>query len=55
MRYAANLQPGDKIIWPNGTESRISAIDHDADELMDSTGTWHRAYDVDRAIEERAA
>lgn len=45
--YCADFTIGDIVLWPNGTEGRVAAIDRNEDELQDESGAWVPAYDVD--------
>lgn len=53
--YTVDYQVGDVVMWPDRTESRIGAIDHDDDMLMRACdGEWISAHDVERAACDRA-
>ncbi len=32
---------GENVIWPNGVEGRVAAIDEVDQEIMDECGGWH--------------
>lgn len=43
------FQIGDRVLWPNGVEGRVAAIDASDNTVMDECGGWHKAMDVDFA------
>lgn len=52
--WARDYQVGDTVMWPDGSESRIVSINYEDDAIMDGFGTWHPAYDVEEAGQQRA-
>lgn len=52
--WACDYQVGDTVMWPDGSESRIVSINYEDGAIMDGFGTWHPAYDVEEAGQQRA-
>lgn len=38
---------GDRVLWANGVEGRVAAVD--GTQIMDECGGWHEADDVEIA------
>lgn len=44
----AEWRKGDRVLWPNGVEGEVMAVDFDDRTVMDECGGWHPIAFVDR-------
>lgn len=45
---AIDWRAGDRVLWPNGIEGEVAAVDFDDMEVMNHGGAWVPMSEVDR-------